>query len=255
MRPFAGMTFQFPTVPRQATGDALTYDALKKRRDARLDEVARLLDDARAYARGAGSNRTRDWALEALVPVVNRELPLVTAVRSAPDIREAVAFAERVDVDLVLSGALEAPLVASLLSERDIPVILGPVLTLPTQEDMFHAASYQAGGQLARARVKIAFATGGSTGGYLLSYHAAQSVAWGLEWDEAIKALTINAAEILGVADRIGSIEPGKMANLLVADGDPLEVRTQLLHVFINGRDVGLDNHHRALYDRYRARP
>ena len=73
--------------------------------------------------------------------------------------------------------------------------------------------------------------------------------------DEAIKALTINAAEILGVADRIGSIEPGKIANLIVANGDPLEVRTAITHVVIAGRDVPLDNKHLALYERYSKRP
>ena len=88
-----------------------------------------------------------------------------------------------------------------------------------------------------------------------LPYHAAQSVAWGLARDEAIKALTLNAAEILGVADRIGSIEPGKIANLIVAGGDPLEVRTPITHVVIAGRDVPLDNKHLALYERYMKRP
>ena len=88
-----------------------------------------------------------------------------------------------------------------------------------------------------------------------LPYHAAQSVAWGLPRDEALKALTINAAEILGVADRIGSIEPGKIANLFIAKGDPLEVRTPITHVIIAGRDVPLDNKQLALYERYSKRP
>ncbi len=81
------------------------------------------------------------------------------------------------------------------------------------------------------------------------------SVAWGLPRDEAIKALTINAAEILGVADRIGSIEPGKIANLLVSKGDPLEMRTPITHVVIAGKNVDLDNKHQALYERFMARP
>jgi len=89
----------------------------------------------------------------------------------------------------------------------------------------------------------------------LLPYNAAMSVAWGLPRTEAIKALPINAAEILGVADRVGSIEPGKAANLVIAKGDPLEIRTEITHVFINGRSVGLDTRQVELYKKYAARP
>jgi imidazolonepropionase-like amidohydrolase len=81
------------------------------------------------------------------------------------------------------------------------------------------------------------------------------SVAWGMNRDAALKALTIDAAEILGVADRVGSLEPGKDANLFVATGDPLEVRTRMTHIFINGKDVGIDNKHERLYQKYIARP
>ena len=89
----------------------------------------------------------------------------------------------------------------------------------------------------------------------LLPYNAAMSVAWGLSRDEALKALTINAAEILGVGDRLGSLEPGKIGNLFIANGDPLEVRTSVTGVVIAGRQVPLDNKHLALYERYLKRP
>ncbi len=142
---------------------------------------------------------------------------------------------------------------APLLKEKNIPVILGNVLALPSREDEFHAATYQVAGELAKAGVKIAFSTGDTTNVRLVPYNAAMSVAWGLNRDEALKALTINAAEILGVADRVGSLEAGKDANLFIAKGDPLEIRTQLTHVFIEGRDVGLANKHQALYEKYIA--
>ena len=103
-------------------------------------------------------------------------------------------------------------------------------------------------------RKAIAFATGDANNARLLPYHAALAVAWGLPREEAIKALTINAAEILGVADRIGTIETGKHANLLVVKGDPLEVRSEVTHVIIGGRSVDLENKHHALYVRYKAR-
>ena len=106
--------------------------------------------------------------------------------------------------------------------------------------------------------MKIAFTAGGvgdAANVRQLPYNAAESVAWGLPRDEAVKALTINAAEILGVAGQIGSIEPGKMANLFIAKGDPLEVRTEITRLIINGRDVSLMNRQLALYQRYMARP
>jgi imidazolonepropionase-like amidohydrolase len=103
--------------------------------------------------------------------------------------------------------------------------------------------------------VKFAFGTGGYQNIRQLPYNAAISVAWGLPRDAAIKALTIDAAEILGVADRVGSLERGKAANLFIAKGDPLEIRTELTHVFINGRSVGLDTRQVELYKKYAARP
>ncbi len=102
--------------------------------------------------------------------------------------------------------------------------------------------------------MKFAIAVPSDTNARQLPYHAAEAVAWGLSRDEALKAVTINAAEILGVADRIGSIEPGKIANLVVANGDPLEVRTAIAHVVIAGRDVPMDTHQLALYERYSKR-
>jgi imidazolonepropionase-like amidohydrolase len=81
------------------------------------------------------------------------------------------------------------------------------------------------------------------------------AAAFGLSKEEALKAVTIYPAEIFGVADRIGSIEPGKIANLIVSDGDPLEIRTQIKHVFINGRDIPLTSRHTELYEKYKARP
>jgi imidazolonepropionase-like amidohydrolase len=192
--------------------------------------------------------------LEALVPVVERKLPLVVNVARESDIRDAIAFADRVKVSIVISGGAEAGMMATQLKEHNIPVVIGNVLTPPLREDAFHAASYQLAGELAKAGVKIAFATSDAAYARDLPYHAAMSVAWGLDRDEALKALTINAAQILGVADRVGSLEAGKDANFFMAKGDPLEIRTHVTRVVIEGRDVGLDNKQFELYQKYLAR-
>jgi imidazolonepropionase-like amidohydrolase len=131
------------------------------------------------------------------------------------------------------------------------------VLTLPSRPDLAHQSSYAVAGELAKAGVKIAFSAGDAEdveNVRQLPYHAARSVAWGLPRPQALRALTIDAAEILGVADQIGSIEPGKLGNLLISNGDPLEVRTVISHVVINGRDVSLKNKQLDLYERYSTR-
>jgi imidazolonepropionase-like amidohydrolase len=259
--PDAGITFQFPTIGRAGgfggffgQPEQRSYDELKKERDEKLDRLARLLDDARAYAKAPADQRRIDLVLDALVPLVEGRLSLFAAANREQDIRDAVAFADRVKVKMVITGGQEAALVAPLLKEHGIAVILGPVLTLPSREDMFHAATYQLAGELVAAGVKVAFATGDNTNVRQAPYNAAESVAWGMPREEAIKALTINAAEILGVADRLGSIEPGKEANLVIAHGDPLEVRTPITAVVIRGRNMDLGNTQLALYERYRGR-
>ena len=265
--PSVGVSFQFPAIGGgggrggggRGAAAPRAYEDLKKDRDAQIDRVAKLLEDARAYAKALTGDRrtsvTRDLVLESLVPVVERRLPLITSANTERDIRDAVAFADRVGVRMVLAAGPEAAMAAPLLKEKDIPVILSNVLELPTRQDLPHQASYAAACELATAGVKFAFAVTGETNVRLLPYSAAMSVAWGLPRDEALKALTVNAAEILGLGDRLGSIERGKIGNLFIAKGDPLEVRTEVTHVIIGGRDVPLDNKHLALYQRYMKRP
>ena len=255
--PVAGIPFAIPGLaragaPPPAGGDR-TYADLSRDRDAHLDRVVRLLDDARAYAK-AGPDRRMDWVLEALVPVVARQMPLFVTAPLERDIREAIAFANRVNVRIVVVTGPEAIFAAPQLKAADVPVILGTILALPGRDDQFHAASSMAAGVLAKAGVRFAFATGDHTNVRQLPFLAAQSIAWGLPREAALRALTIDAAEILGVGSRLGSIEPGKIANLIVTRGDPLDVRGEVAHVVINGRDVGLENKHLALYERYLRR-
>lgn len=263
VRSSIGLVLRFPGLGSGGGGGAggsaapareQTYDDLKKDRAKKLDEIAAIFEDARAYAK-AGPGRTVDWTLDALGPVVSGQQPLVIVTSSDADIREAVAFAERLKVRLVLTAGPEAALAAPLLAAKKVPVILTGALTLPSRDDLFHAASYQAAAVLARAGVTFAFSSGGDTTSVrLLPYDVAMAVAWGLDRDEAIRAMTIRPAELLGVSDVMGSLEPGKLANFFIASGDPLEIRTAVTHVFINGRDVGISDRHRELYEKWMAR-
>ena len=261
LRPSAGIAFQFPAISRPRGSGASpdrekTYADLKKERDRTLDTLADLLARARAYARTPPGARVVDWVLAALVPVVEGELPLVVSANREADIREAIAFGTRERVRLVIDGGAEAPRVAALLKEHEVAVILGPVLQLPTRPDDHHAATYKAAALLAEAGVRFALSGGtDATNVRLLPYQAAQSVAWGLSRERALAAITIDAAAILGVDREVGSLEPGKRANLFISKGDPLEARTEITHVFINGRNVGVDNMHKRLYEKHAARP
>jgi imidazolonepropionase-like amidohydrolase len=261
LQPVAGVSFQFPPVVRGGGFGGgnpdlnRKYEDLKKERDAKVQRVEDLIARARAYAKIPAADRATDWNLAAMVPVAERRQPLFVSASSEADIREAIAFAERAGVRIVITGGLESPLVAPLLKEKNIPVILGSVLTMPAREDAHHAATYKAAGELAQAGVTFAFGTGGAANNRLIPYEAAISVAWGLDRDRALRAITLDAASILGVADRVGSLEPGKLANLFIATGDPMEMKTQFTHIFINGRNVGLESKHTELYERFSSRP
>lgn len=260
LSPVAGVSFQFPPVARtQGPGAAIDanrkYEDLKQERDAKVKRVEDLIARARAYSRAPAAGRAIDWNLAGLAPVADLKQPMFVAANSEGDIREAIAFADRAGIRIVITGGLESPLVAPLLKEKNIPVILGSVLTLPAREDAHHAATYKAAGELAAAGVTFAFGTGGATNNRLIPYEAAISVAWGLDRSRALRAITLDAATILGVADKVGSLEPGKLANLFVATGDPMEMQTQFTHIFINGRNVGLKSKHTELNDRFSGRP
>ncbi len=259
LQPVAGVSFQFPPLVRGGFGgggDAnRKYEDLKKDRDAKVQRVEDLIARARATGKVPAAERPADWNLAALVPVAERRQPMFVAANSEADIRQAVAFADRAGIRIVITGGLESPLAAPLLKDKNIPVILGSVLTLPAREDAHHAATYRAAGELAQAGVTFAFGTGGAANNRLIPYEAAISVAWGLDRDRALRAITLDAATILGVADRVGSLEPGKIANLFIATGDPMEMKTLFTHIFINGRSVGLKSKHIELNERFSGRP
>jgi imidazolonepropionase-like amidohydrolase len=259
LQPVAGVSFQFPAMVRGGGAGQQDlnrkYEDLKQERDAKVKRVEDLIARARAYSRTPAAERATDWNLAAMAPIADLKQPLFVTANNDADIRDAVAFADRAGVRIVIVGGLESPLVAPLLKDRSIPVILGSVLTMPAREDAHHAATYKAAGELAQAGVTFAFGTGGAANNRLLPYEAAISVAWGLDRDRALRALTLDAARILGVADRVGSLEPGKVANLFISTGDPMEMKTQFTHIFINGRNVGTKSKHTELNERFSARP
>ena len=236
------------------------FSEAKKDYDRTIDELGEWIDAARQYdharsAAGSGAMVEQNHALEAVAKLTRGELPLIVLADRARAIRDAVAFAGQHGLRLVLASGRDAAQEVELLAEKEVPVILGAVQALPVQEDDAYDGPFTAPGDLERAGVPIAFGTFDSSSARVLPYEVATAVAFGLDPEAALRALTLGAAEILGLDDRLGSIDAGKWANLVVTDGDPLEVRTAVRHVIIRGRDVDLANRHSRSYELYGSRP
>jgi imidazolonepropionase-like amidohydrolase len=235
--------------------------AAKRNFDREMAELNDFFDGARRYKQAKASKSPEfrpDLKLEAMIPVIEgREPMLITAIRER-EIRDAIAFAGKQKVKIILCEAPEAYKVISEIKEHNIPVILGPAPALPMDEDDPYDRAYTTPADLQKAGIMFSIATLSGTANLAsrnLPYQAAQAVAFGLPHDDALKAITRNAAEIWGIADQIGTIEEGKWADLLVTDGDPLEARTQVKQVFIKGKTIDLNNRQHDLYEKYLNRP
>ncbi len=231
----------------------------KERLAAQAKEVRRLanlLADARAHAaaRDARSAATApDVALEALAPAALGRMPVIVRAEREDDIRAAVAFAQEQNLKLIIAGGLEAWRCAELLRQHDVPVLLD-VLRLPRREADSYDAAFANPAALQRAGVRFAIVSNDSHGSRNLPYQAAMARAFGLPAEAALRAITLSPAEIFGVAGRLGSLEVGKEADVVVADGDPMDARSDVAHVFIGGREQPLDTRHTRLYDAFKDR-
>lgn len=181
--------------------------------------------------------------------------PVFVEAQDYDQITAAVAFADEMDLRIVIVGGRDAGLCADLLRQRDIPVIVDAPVLLPRRDDSPYDENYGLAGRLEKAGVRFTLNTGEETARERnLPYSAGISVAHGLSHDAALRAITLSAAEILGVADQLGSLQPGKRATLFIADGDPLEVTTNISRAFIQGRSVDMSSKHTVLASKYRER-
>lgn len=232
------------------------------RREAMNRQVRQLyqfFEDARAYAdvraRATGSMAPNaNQKFEAMIPFVRGELPVIVDASSPDQIRGAIAFADSLRLKIIIRGARDAWQLADTLAARKIPVIVGPLTQAPGNDEPYDLV-YANPGVLAAAGVQIAFQSSSASNSRTLPYHAALASAYGLSAEEALKAVTINPARMFGVADRYGSLEVGKVANVFVTTGDPLDVRTHVRHVYIRGEAIPFTDRHTQLYEKFRARP
>ncbi|HSW28067.1 MAG TPA: amidohydrolase family protein [Longimicrobiales bacterium] len=260
IEPGAAMVINFPSLtPRRGYGASGASRPWKEVEKAWREQVARLdawMDAARQHSRAAAAGAAEpSLELAALAKVVSREMPVLLEANGERDIRNAVEWAERQNIRYVITGGSQGWKIASWLAGKRVPMILGPSQVMPSGSDPSYDEAYANAGKLHAAGVKIAFATFNSSDSRTLPYEAAMAVPFGLPREAALEAVMKNGAEMLGLGDRMGTIELGKIANLIVTDGDPLEIQTQVLDLFILGRQVSTDNKHKALYEKHRARP
>lgn len=228
-----------------------------------IEKLRDIFRDAQAYAKAEAARAKdanvkrfdRDVILEALVPVVEGREPVVMHASFARDIRAALKFADEFKLKVILADADAVAQVIPDLKSRNIPVILGPILSLPPREDDPYDLIFTNAKLLYDNGIRFSIQSADSHNARNLPYHAAMCAAFGLPKDVALKAITINPAEMFGVADRIGSLEVGKMANIIVTNGDPLEIVTQVKRVFIAGEDIPMDTNQTLLYQKFLQRP
>lgn len=225
--------------------------ALLRLREA-FEDTLDYIANRKAFEQG----ERREYALsrldlEALIPVVRGELPLVLAVQRASDIQAALRLAKEYKLDLILAGATEGWMVASEIAAAKVPVLVNPLDNLPGSFETL-GATLENAARLHKAGVTLAFMSGEAHNARNIKQAAGNAVAYGLPWDAALAAMTSVPARIWGLADSYGTLEPGKDADVAIWDGDPLEVTTFPDAVFIRGVQMPMKTRQTELRDRYK---
>jgi imidazolonepropionase-like amidohydrolase len=229
--------------------------------DEELGTLQKVFDDARAYlkAKEAGSDGStrldNDTKLESMIPVLKGERPLLVNANRVDQIQDAITWAGKEDLEIIILGGADAHLITDHLKENDVPVILTAVFTSPNRDWEGYDARYELPAKLHRAGVT--FAIGGTSSApyaHRLPYEAGAAIAYGLPADEALNAVTRYPAEILGLDDHIGTLEIGKRATFLITDGHPLEYRTAIEQAYVDGRKSDMMDMHRQLYEKYKEK-
>jgi imidazolonepropionase-like amidohydrolase len=223
-----------------------------------VNQLADYFEQARHYAQAMQSPSNgfqRDTKLEALAPVVRGEMPVLVFADDQRQIRDAVDFCDKQKLKMILAGASQAWKVKDLLRSKSVPVILGPTLAAPSEEDNPYDRLLTQPEELRAAGIKFAFGSFDNSFARRLGQQAANAVAHGLPYEEGLKAVTLYPAQIFGLDKELGTLEAGKIANFIVTNGDPLDVTTEVRYLFIKGQLTSTDNKQKVLYEKYLNRP
>lgn len=267
--PEFGLVINFPRIStfggfNPFTGpQTVDFNEAVKRRDAQLEEIKKAFKEAETYALAKEAYAKdkslpyakNDLKLEAMIPYIRGEKPIIFTAERERDIRGVVKFVEDTKVKGIIVGGQEAWKAAEGLKKNNIPVIYTNIYNLPVRDDDAYDYLFEAPAKLQKAGVAFAISTGNDGAEVRdLPYHAGIAGAFGLSKEDALKSVTLYPAQILGIADRFGSLEAGKIANVVVTDGDLLDPRTNIKYLFINGRLVPLTSRHTELFDAFKDR-
>jgi len=265
LRDPAAVTVSWPELALDRSPTAsVSVKTQEKRRDAALEKLKNAFRDARAYALARGAQgkagvprHAVDPKLEALVPAVEGRVPVVVAANELAQIRDAVRWGQDESLKVVIWGGADAWRMADELARAGVPVVVDSPLDLPRRDDEPYDTAFANAGRLAKAGVRVVFNEGGDDGSNVrnLPHLAATAVTFGFPREKAIAAMTLEPARLLGVGDRLGSIEAGKDATLIVTDGDILDLRSRVVAAYLDGRALDLNDKQKRLYERYRMRP
>lgn len=244
LEPVAAMVVNYPRVGDRR-GGAEDFGS-------QVRELGDYIRAARAYVENPPARV--DLGYEAMRPVLSREVPLLVRAHEEEEIRSALSLlVDELNLRVIVAGGREAWKVAPLLVERAVPVILGSMRMMPRMDEPYDAVFAQPA-LLHEAGVVFAFSSESTSASRNLPYHAGTATAYGLAPGVALDALTIVPARIWGVDAHLGSIEVGKRGDLVITDGDILDVRTRVLDVFVGGRRASPHDQHRRLYDKFSVR-
>src|SRR5215813_4646991 len=268
VEPYAALVINYPRLGGQRgefgpPQQNIDVSAALTAAERQLDQIRKILRDAEAYGRSQDAyakdnslpRPDRNVVLEPLVPYVRGDRPVIISADREAEIKGALKFAEDMKLKPIILGGNDAWKVATLLKEKNVPVILTGVLDLPLREDDAYDTLYENAAKLQKAGVRFCISTGDNGAEVRnLPYNAGMAAAFGLPKEEALKSVTLYPAQIMNVGDRLGSIEKGKVANLVVTDGDLLEAKTHVRYLFIDGRRVPLTSRHTELNDAFKNR-
>ena len=252
-----GVVLNFPRSGKTGRWDRRSMEKRDEEYRENIKKLNDFWDEADRYYQLKTSGHLKDQKnppLDAMLPVFENTVPLLIEVNRAPDILEVLKWAEGKEIRIVLTGVAEGWRVANEIAESGHPVITGPVLQTPSRAYDRYDRPYANASKMKEAGVKVAIRTNEMENVRNLPFNAGYAAAYGLGKEEALKSITIVPAQILGIDDRLGSLEIGKTANLFISNGDPFEPRVQIEQVFISGWKIPMENRHTQLYEQFLER-
>jgi imidazolonepropionase-like amidohydrolase len=255
---FKAVRMSYPSSGARGRWDRRSEEDRKKDEEKKLKQITDLWEETRLFAKVKAAKEkdpsvklNYNPSLEAMIPIVMGEMPLMIEVNRDADILSALRWIKKNEVNAILTGVAEGWRVADSIAAANIPVITGPVINIPSRGSDRYDRAYANAGLMHKAGVTVALRSNDTENVRDLPFHAGFAVAYGMDKQAALEAITITPATIMGLGDEIGSLEVGKVATLFICDGDPFETKTQISKVVIDGWDIPMDSRHIQLYNEF----